>query len=265
MHSKGLLRASAPALALALGACGNPAPVVPPQGQAVAEAPDPGYRAPPRLSAWVRSADGLVSLSGQAEPSWKVRMASPAGAEVETTADGSGAWTAALGPASEPTLYRLAEEAQTGQRVDAEGLVAVLPGPPVVAVLRAGYGAEVLGAGKGGLGILAVDYDGGGGTVVSGRARASAPVRVMVDGQPAADGAAGADGRFSLVLPKPVNPGQHRVQVQTPQAMAEASVQITAPEPAKDAPYRIEAEPSGWRIDWTTAGGGAQTTLLLGG
>jgi hypothetical protein len=268
MRARTGLQATAVALlapVLALWACSKPASLAAPQGQALAEQPDPGYRTPPQLLAGARSADGSVSLSGRAEPSWTIRMASPAGAEVDTTADGSGRWARPLGAVSEPTLYRLAEEAQNGQRIEAEGLIAVLPGSPAVALLRAGYGAEVLDGDKVGLRILAVDYDRGGGTVVSGRAKASAPVRVLVDGQPAADVAAGPDGRFSLVLPKPLDPGQHRLQLQTGQATAEASVAIAAPQPPKDGPYQVQAQPFGWRIDWTTAGGGPQTTLLLGG
>jgi hypothetical protein len=196
-------------------------------------------------------------------PSSLVRMVSPAGARVETTADGSGAWTAPLGPVSEPALYRLASESG-GRRVEAEGLVAVLPGAPIVALLRAGAGAEVQEPAAETLRILAVDYDGGGGAVVSGRARAGAPVRIMVDGQPGLEGAAGGDGRFSLSLPKPLAPGPHRLQASTPQAVAAVDVVVSPPEPPKDGPYRAVADRSGWRIDWTTAGGGAQTTLLLG-
>ena len=70
---------------------------------------------------------------------------------------GSGAWTAPLGPVSEPAFYSLAEEA-SGRRVEAEGQIAVLPGVPTVALLRAGDGAEVLlDRPATGLKILAVD------------------------------------------------------------------------------------------------------------
>ena len=69
---------------------------------------------------------------------------------------------------SEPAFYSLAEEA-SGRRIEADGQIAVLPGAPTVALLRAGDGAEVLlDRPAAGLKILAIDYDGGGGTVVSG-------------------------------------------------------------------------------------------------
>lgn len=268
MNAKAMVLASAAALALALGqtACSRPGSFAARQTPAGGgDAPDPGYHAAPEVSGVTRATDGGVSLSGRALPSSPVRMVSPAGAPIETRADGSGAWSAPLGPVSEPTLYRLTEEAG-GQTVEAEGLIAVLPGAPTVAVLRAGSGAEVVrAAGAGPLKILAVDYDVSGATVVSGTARASATVRVLVDGQPASEGAAGPDGRFSLTLPKPLSPGPHRLQALTPQAMAEADVSLTPPIPPKGAPYLAQAQPSGWRVDWTTPGGGAQTTLLLAG
>jgi hypothetical protein len=252
-------------LLLALAGCDQPAPFAGGQAQAGAEAPDPGYRAAPQLTGMVKAPDGGVTLTGRALPSSEVRMVSPAGAAVDTRADGSGVWSAPIGPVSEPTLYRLAEEVGS-RRVDAEGLVAVLPGAPTVALLRAGAGAEVVRApGKEPVRILAVDYDQTGGAVVSGRAGAASPVRVTVDGQVAVEGAAGPDGRFSLTLPKPLGPGQRRLQVLTPQGAAEAEVAITPPAAPKDAPYTAAAEPFGWRVDWITPGGGPQTTLLLGG
>lgn len=268
MTARALLNASATTLALAsalaLPACKRSSSAPAPNAQAAGAPADPGYRAPPQLRGWQAGAQGSVSLKGRAWPSSKVRMVSPAGLELDTTADGSGAWTLPLGPVSAPSLYRLAEEAG-GRRVDAEGLVAVLPGPPVVALLRAGFGAEVEDRGAGGaLKILAVDYDSGGGAVVSGRAAASAMLKLDVDGQPAGDGVAGPDGRFSLVLAKPLGAGAHRLHVQGPRGEASTSVQVTPPDPPKDSPYRVQAQPSGWRIDWVTVGEGAQTTLIFG-
>jgi hypothetical protein len=90
-------------------------------------------------------------------------------------------------------------------------------------------------------------------------------VRVLVDGQAAIEGAAGPDGRFSLALPKPLPPGRHKLETLTPQAMAEAEVAVTPPAPPKDAPYQAQVDPFGWRVDWVTPGGGAQTTLLPAG
>lgn len=226
------------------------------------EAPDPGYHSAPQLTAATRAGDGEVTLSGRSLPSARLRMVSPEGARIETTVDGSGAWRAAMGPVSEPALYRLAVESN-GQRLEAEGFVAVLPGAPTVAVLRAGSGADALDDGKPGLRILAVDYDSGGAAVVSGRAPASSPIRILVDGTLAVESAAGPDGRFSVILPKPLAPGARRLQAVTPTAVAAAQITVTPPQTPQDGPYRAVADGGGWRVDWVTPGGGPQTTLLL--
>jgi hypothetical protein len=214
----------------------------------------------------MRAADGGVKLTGRALPSSQVKMVSLRGlAAGPIRADGSGAWTIALGPVPEPALYSLAEETG-GRTVSAEGLIAVLPGAPTVAVLRAGFGAQVVqGADGKPLEIQALDYDVAGAAVVSGRARAGSAVRVVIDGEAPIQVAAGQDGRFSLTLPKPVPPGPHRLQVLTPQASAEVEIVLTPPAATGNRAYQAQAEKFGWRVDWTTPGGGAQSTLLLGG
>ncbi|MDB5460136.1 MAG: hypothetical protein JWO72_1877 [Caulobacteraceae bacterium] len=248
------------ALALMLVACGRDAskrtaaPVA-------ADAPDPGYRAAPHVLDLSRGAEGALSLSGSAAPSSAVRLVSPAGVSLETTADGSGRWSTPLGPVSEPTLYGLSAESD-GRRLQAEGYVAILPGAPTVALLRSGAGALVLDGGRLGLHILAVDLDGGGAAAVSGRAPAGVPVRVLVDGVQAMQVAPAADGRFSMTLPKALPPGAHHIQALGAKAAAETDVMVGPIAPPADGPYRVTAAAGGWRVDWITPGGGPQTTLL---
>jgi len=172
MNVRALVLASA--LALPVAACSPSGGFAARQAQAGADAPDPGYRAAPSLSAVAKGADGAVSLSGRALPSSQLKMVSLTGVDAgPIRADGSGVWTAQVGPVSEPALYTLTEEVGS-QKVEAEGLVAILPGAPTVALLRAGFGAEVVrDGGKEPLKILAVDYDVAGSAVVSGAARAS--------------------------------------------------------------------------------------------
>jgi hypothetical protein len=266
MNVRAVALASAAVLALSQAACSRAGPLPAQKAQAGPDAPDPGYRAAPRISKATKAADGAVTLSGRALPSSQLRMVSLTGQNAgPIRADGAGVWSAQIGPVSEPALYSLTEAAG-GQAVEAEGFIAVLPGAPTVALLRAGFGAEVAPDGDTApLKILAVDYDMAGAAVVSGRARAASPVRVVVDGQPPIEGAAGPDGRFSLSLPKPLPPGRHRLQALTPLAMAEADIAVTPPAPPRGAPYQAQMESFGWRIDWVTPGGGAQTTLLLAG
>jgi hypothetical protein len=257
----------AAALMLGVAACGRAdpgsAPAASAPAAATAQAPDPGYRAAPQISALARGPEGALSLSGRATPSSQVRLASPAGARLETTADGQGDWRTPLGPVSEPALYGLSAET-AGRRVQAEGYVAILPGGPTVALLRAGGGAQVLDGGKPGLRLLAVDTDSGGATVVSGLAGSSgAPVRVLVDGQVAIEASAAADGRFSLTLPKALPPGPHHIQALTAKAAVAAAITVGPIAPLADGPYRITPAGGGWKVDWTTPGEGLQTTLLL--
>jgi hypothetical protein len=267
MNAKAVVLASAAlALILSLGACNRSGRFPARQSQAETAPTDSGYRAAPKVSRATKDAEGAVTLTGRALPSSQVRMVSLKGLDAGPIhTDGSGVWTALIGPVTEPALYSLTEAAG-GQTVEADGLIAVLPGAPTVALLRAGFGAQVVqNEGAAPLKILAVDYDVAGATVVSGRAPASSPVRVRVDDQPPVEGAAGPDGRFSLTLPKPLPGGNYRLQAQTPQAAAQAEVVVTPPAPPKNAPYQAQAERFGWRIDWITPGGGAQTTLLLAG
>jgi hypothetical protein len=250
------------AAALAMVACGKAdsgsAPAAP------GDTPDPGYLAAPQIVALVRAPDGALSLAGRATPSSQVRLASPSGARLETTADGKGDWRTQLGPVSEPALYGLSAEAD-GRRIQGEGYVAILPGRPTVALLRAGSGAQVLDGAPGGtVRLLALDIDSGGATVVSGLAAAGAPVRLLIDEVVAIQAAAGADGRFSLILPKALPPGAHTIRALTAKAHADAAVTITAIAPLTDGPYRITPAGGGWRVDWMTPGVGRQTTLLLG-
>jgi hypothetical protein len=210
----------------------------------------------------VRGSDGSFTLEGRAMPSSQVRLASPFGARLDTTADGKGEWRAPLGPVSEPVLYGLSA-ALDGRRVQAEGYVAITPGGPTVALLRAGAGALVLDGGKPTLRLLAVDIDSGGGTVVSGRAAPNAPVRVMVDGAGAMQAAPSPDGRFSLTLPKALPPGPHLIQVTDPAGRAaDAAVSVGPIPPPPEGPYQATSRNGGWRIDWMTPGMGLQTTLL---
>jgi hypothetical protein len=87
---------------------------------------------------------------------------------------------------------------------------------------------------------------------------------VLVDGALAIEGAAGPDGRFSFTLPKSLAAGERKLRVQTPRASAEADVNVGAPAPPADGPYRASSDSLGWRLDWLTPGGGPQTTLLIG-
>ena len=53
--------------------------------------------------------------------------------------------------------------------------------------------------------------------------------------------------------------------LEAPEATVGAEIVVTPRTQPLDGPYFAASVPFGWRIDWTTPGGGSQTTLLLGG
>jgi hypothetical protein len=234
-----------------------------------------GYVRPPQVLAAARTADGGEVLSGQAEPDVRLRLASPDGGAYGATADDHGRWSIVLPADYAVRLFGLSEE-MSGRVVQGEGYIAALPAPGRAGVLlRAGAGAAPLEASPA-LQIIAVDFDGAGGGVVSGTAHAGSPVRSLVDGAAGGDTHAGGRGVYSMPLVSAakagdhsvqmptIKPGDHVVQVQSAGAVAQAKVTIAAAQPlAGTPPYRGARFGDGWRIDWLTPGGGPQTTLVF--
>ena len=221
-----------------------------------------GYVRPPQLVSAESAADGAVVLSGVAEPNSRVRLLTPDGAAYGGTVAASGAWSM-----STPVgggIFGLSEDLG-GRVVQAEGYIIALKGPGrPAALLRAGGGAEALGNAGVSLKIAAVDFDSGGGTVISGFAPAGASLRLGVDGAPA-PGEAKADrsGRFFIGSPVVLKPGPHQIRVQSPTQAAEADIAISPPGPISGQPYRTARQGGAWRVDWITPGGGVQTSLIL--
>ncbi|HEY2658825.1 MAG TPA: hypothetical protein VGI79_03825 [Caulobacteraceae bacterium] len=248
---------------IALAGCGKgrdwrqtpaPAPVA-----ADAEA---GYVRPPQVLSAQRGTDGVVVLTGKAEPNSRVRLLTPDGSAYGGTVTAAGVWSMPTPPGI--GIYGLSEDLG-GRIVQGEGYVVVLtqPGRPA-ALLRAGGGAEPLGSAPGGLSIAAADFDTGGGTVVSGFAPAGVGLRLMVDGA-AAPGEVKADpgGRFFIGSPVMLRPGSHQIRVQGASQAAAADIAVSPPGPISGSPYRATRQGAAWRVDWTTPGGGVQTSLIL--
>ncbi len=165
-------------------------------------------------------------------------------------------------PPGGPAIYGLSQEAD-GRRDQAQGYLAILPREaPAAAVLRSGAGAVSLAQPAGRPAIAAIDYDGAGAAVVSGSAGANQPLRVMVDGTTAEEGASGADGRFFLSLPKPLPAGARSIQVLSPTGAAQVVVDVS-PSPAFAGVLRVTRRGTSWRLDWTTPSGGVQSTVLF--
>jgi len=251
--------------AVALCGCGRSAPWAPAAERPSSrpnDANDNGYLAPPRARQAILAGDGATVLAGLALAGATVRVTSPDGRRQEAKVDDAGAWSVSL-PAVGPAIYGLSQEA-SGRLDQAQGYVVVLPGaPPVAAELRSGAGARLLQGGAGKLQIDAVDFDDTGAAVVSGWAAPNQPLRVLLDGVVADESTAGATGRFSLALPKPLVAGRRALQIVVPNgAKVRADLEVGPASPFAGA-MRAFKHGSSWRIDWKTPAGGDQTTILF--
>ena len=256
------------ALALALCACGpadkpdavhaHALPQAPAKSAAAAS-----YLAPPDLAGGQRTATGLLLL-GHAPAGAQVNLASPEGAHLSANAGVDGRWFVTLPLSSRPAMFALS--ATLGARtLRSEGAVLTLPepGPPVLLV-RAGFAADPLGVPGPTPVVTALDYDRGGGAAVAGLARPLAQVRLSVDGVAAGRGQADEIGRFAvLAANRPLAPGRRLLQIDTAAGSAEVRVDVSQPAPLGLLVYRAVRQDGGWRIDWSPAGGGIQTTVVF--
>ena len=247
---------------IALTACGKGRDWRQTQATGPAADAEAGYVRPPQILSAARGADGVVVLAGRAEPNSRVRLQTPEGAAFGGTVTAAGDWSMPMPPGT--GIYGLSEDLG-GRIVQGEGYIVVLPQPGrPAALLRAGGGAVTLGLPPGGLSIAAADFDRGGGAVISGFASAGAALKLVVDGA-AAPGEVKADqgGRFFIGSPVMLRPGAHQVRVQGAAQAASADIAVGPPGPISGQPYRAVRQGGAWRVDWTTPGGGVQTSLIL--
>lgn len=249
-------------LALALAACGDRAEQWKAEPKAAGEmAAEAGYLSPPMaVRAGLTDGDDLV-VTGTAAPGAQVRLATPGGAAIEARADGDGLWQAVVEAAGEVRLFGLSMQSE-GRTVQSEGYLMLAPDGDA-AQLRAGTGSVRLAATSTAPRILSVDYDSDGGAVVSGIAAPGAGLGLRVDRIPRGETQADAKGRFSIALAEPLAFGSHTVDVAGEGGEDQLSIVTTLPNVPGPGPYRGERTAQGWRVDWMTPGGGAQTTLIF--
>jgi hypothetical protein len=240
------------AASLALAGCDAPAPP-PPADAAV----DSGYLPPPSVLQATASAAGVV-LSGAAPAGSEVRLAEPGGQALTVKAGAGGRWTLRLPPASEARIFGLSTPAE-GRRVQAEGYLLVGPRGQA-ALLRAGGAALRLDAPERAR-IAALDFDAEGGGLLSGFAAAGTDVAVRLDGRPAGDARADADGRFTIGLPR-LTSGAHRIEATGVGLNSTVICDASPAAPLAAGPLRSQLTQSGLRADWLTPGGGVQSTFL---
>jgi len=225
--------------------------------------PNAGYLAPPTPTSASRRPDGGVQLRGTAPAAAQVRLASPDGAAFGAMAGTDGAWTLELPPAEAPRMFAVSAEA-SGETLRGEGALIVLPGPAVPALLaRSGFGAVALGPAPGKVQLVALDYDGGGGTAVAGLAQPNTEVRLTLDDAPAGIGQTDAAGRFAILAPnRRLASGAHSLSVEARSGVARRDTVVILPQPLTT-PFRATRQPGAWRVDWRLPGGGVQTTLVF--
>jgi hypothetical protein len=252
------------AAGLLLAACGRGGDWRTPQAPADESAQGQiGYTPPPRFTSSQRLGDGQIELAGLADPNVRIRLASPDGVAYGAVTDGRGLFTLTVPAAAAVRLFGLSEDV-AGRIIQGEGYLAVLPAPGRPAVLlRAGGGAHAPGASSDTPDVAAVDFDSGGGAVVSGVAHPGSTLRLVLDGQPGGEARADAQGRFSFALAAMLKPGDHELTIQSAGGQADARFSVSPAGPISGLPFRGQRQAGDWRIDWLTPAGGQQTTLIM--
>lgn len=246
------------AAAAALAACGPRAEQ--PPASVLSEAEKAGYLPAPVLTGVALGSGGDIVLHGRAAPQGRVRATTPAGVAYGATANAAGRFALELPVQAEPLLVAISAEA--GERSTlAEGW---LFAPPAdlrrATLLRPGAPARVLDPAA--PLIAAVDFDAAGGLAVAGVAPPNAEVRLFVDGAAVPPARSDAAGRYGFRLPR-ISPGPHRLRVESADRRQERALALDARPPEQQlSASRIAG---GWRVDWATPGGGAQTTLIFDG
>lgn len=248
------------ACALLLAACGGPKDVAPQGATLPSEAEEAGYLTPPSVTTVKLGAGGVLIITGRAQPGAMVRLLpSPAGEALTIQADPTGAWRLVIPMTGGVRLFSVSADAG-GRAVQAQGYLLLTPDGQA-AELRSGAGSRVVASASDTPRILSIDYDRDGAAVVSGVAKPGAGLAVRIDRAPGGDVKAGADGRFTFPLSAPLHPGSHLIDVAGEGGID--AVSASTGSPTGGGGYSGAQSSQGWRIDWTTPGGGAQSTLLL--
>ncbi|MET0272818.1 MAG: hypothetical protein ABW360_07490 [Phenylobacterium sp.] len=248
---------AAVAVLLGVAACGEP--TAPAEESATPGVADPAtYVSPPAVTT-ARPEGGALRLEGTAPSAAVVRLAAPGGVALSVTAGKDGRWALTLPAASAAQIWGLSMTVD-GRRVQAQGYLLTTP-KGQAAMRRAGAGAIRLDPQPAGA-IGAVDFDRDGGAVVSGRAPAGAVVLIRLDGRGAAEGRADATGRFEISFDHP-GVGSHRLQLFGDGFQDATVVATAAAQPLAGRPLRSQLTSGGLRCDWTTPGGGLQSTVIV--
>ena len=258
--ARAMLLASAMAGAMTAPGCSGPVDLAANNAANAAQGGEAGFRAAPSLTEATRGADGAIAVAGEAAPDTAVRLENAAGGAVFATADAKGRWQASLPASSEERLFALSMS--DGARLSpATGYLFVMP-DGAVARLAAGGGSAMLTPDTATRVSLALDYDNRAAATLSGAGAPSQTVALRVDGVERGQAPTDAAGRFVLPLNQPLTAGPHDFELANGRGEVRFSAVIAAPA-ALHGPFLAAPITGGWRVDWTTTGGGEQTTLVF--
>jgi hypothetical protein len=233
---------------------------------AAAVDPDPtaaDYIEAPVVLVGGRTRDGLVTVGGKGPPDAIVRLGAPEGQSWGMTAGVDGQWSFAVPLSGAPRMLSLTSD-KAGRAVHADGAVVLLPEPgaPVI-VARSGYGARPIGLQSLRPVIVALDYDGGGGGIISGVARSGSVVRLSIDGRDAGGVRTDAQGRFvASAVKQPLKPGRRLIRVENADGAAQLDTDVQ-PTGRLDGVYAARRQSDGWRLDWRSSAQAIQTTVVF--
>lgn len=255
--------AAAAAVGLVLSAGCTPSPESALAAKAAPGEAGPQFLAPPSPTSARRLSTGEIELAGRAAPGSAVSLRNPDGQSIGATTDGAGGWTLRLPLAAVPRLYALS--AVLGPRtLRGEGalLSAPAPGPPAM-LLRAGAAAVALDEANGALRLEALDFDPGG-VAAAGVGPPQTALRLSLDDRPASVGQTDAQGRFALMAVQgDLQPGAHALHLEGAGRTVEVHIDATPAALPPGQPYGVRKVEGGWRIDWATPGGGAQSAVVF--
>lgn len=222
-----------------------PAPAAaPPPAAPATPSPAPPAVAVPTFDIARIGPDGRAVVAGRANPGAKVILLDGGKEIARSEADARGEWVVIV---QDPPLTPGQHELRVVQHIEGRApvtseqvVVAVVPEPPAAAAAQpsrpegqppreetlvmiappGGGPAKLVQAPSasgvprsGDLAVSTLDYDDTGQVTVTGLATPGVVVRVYINDNLVAEGAAGADGRWKLAPPDPVGPGKHTLRL----------------------------------------------------
>jgi nucleoid-associated protein YgaU len=221
-----------------------PAPVAaPPPASTATPSPAPPAVAVPTFDIARIGPDGRAVVAGRANPGAKIVLLDGGKEIAHSEADARGEWVVIV---QDSPLTPGQHELRVVQHIEGRApvtseqvVVAVVPEPPAAAAAQpsrpggppreetlvmiappGGGPAKLVQAPSaagvprsGDLAVATLDYDEAGHVTVTGLATPGVVVRVYINDNLVAEGAAGADGRWKLTPPDPIAPGKHTLRL----------------------------------------------------